>query len=219
MLQTQTITKETFELLTTLMQDERLKHFNLVGGTALALYMGHRKSIDIDLFTQYFFDVDEIKDYLMHAYNFQMDRQTDATLIGHIDAIKIDCIRYNYPLVEPLLNENGFRIYSISDIAAMKLTAISQSGSRLKDFVDVAFMSTRLSLNDMLNAFRIKFPKTNIMSAIRGLTYYDDINFFVEISLIEGIFKWKLIEKRLKEMIKYPDKIFLKNPIITDSRK
>ena len=213
MLQTQTLTEETFKLLKMLMKDERLMHFDLVGGTALALYMGHRKSIDIDLFSRHLFDVEYIKEYLMKEYDFKVDRQSDATLIGHINSIKIDCIRYNYPLVEPVQVFDDIRIYSMSDIAAMKLIAISQSGTRLKDFVDIAFMSSRLSLDEMLNAFRLKFPKTNVMSAVRGLSYYDDINFFVEIDLIDGVFKWKLIEKRLKEMINYPNKRFLKYPV------
>ena len=56
MLQTQTVKEGTLGLLKTLMHDEKLRHFCLVGGTALALYMGHRKSIDIDLFSQQSFD-------------------------------------------------------------------------------------------------------------------------------------------------------------------
>ena len=208
MLQTITVKEETFELLKTLMRDEYLMQFQLVGGTALALYMGHRRSIDIDLFSQQLFDAKEIEDYLKQTYSFQTDRQTDVTLIGRINSVKVDCIRYNYPLVETIREYDGIRIYSMSDIAAMKLTAISQTGNRLKDFADVAFLSTKMSLDDMLNAFRIKFPNTSIMSAVRGLTYYDDIDFSVDIDLINGIFKWKVIEKRIKEMIKYPEKIF-----------
>jgi len=208
MLQTQTIKEDTFRLLKTLMCDEKLSQFYLVGGTALALYMGHRKSIDIDLFSQQLFDVEEVMDYLIQAYNFRVDKRSDATLIGSIDSVKVDCIRYNYPLAAPAQEYDGIRMYSISDIAAMKLTAISQSGKRLKDFVDIAFLSARMSLEDMLNAFRIKFPNTNIMSAVRGITYYDDIDFSSEIDLTTGTFKWKVIEKRLKEMIKYSYRIF-----------
>jgi len=208
MLQKITVKEETFGLLKTLMLDENLKQFYLVGGTALALYMGHRKSIDLDLFSQEFFDIQKLEKYLMQTYGFRADRQTDATLIGTINSIKVDCIRYDYPLVEPINNCDEIRMYSIQDIAAMKLTAITQSGKRLKDFVDIAFLSTRLSLKEMLGAFEKKYPKTSVMSAVRGLTYYDDIVFSVQIDLINGVFKWKVIEKRIKEMIKYPDKIF-----------
>ena len=208
MLQTQTVERKTLELIKTLMCDERLGHFHLVGGTALALYIGHRKSIDIDLFSQQQFDVEETKSYLTHTYGFQTDRQSDATLIGHINFVKVDCVRYLYPLVEPLYQFDGIRMYSIPDIAAMKLTAISQSGRRLKDFVDIAFLSTRMSLEEMLNAFEKKYPKTNVMTAVRGLSFFDEIDFSVAIDLKCGSFQWRIIEKRLKEMIKYSDKIF-----------
>ena len=208
MLQTQTVKEETLALLNTLMRDDKLTQFHLVGGTALALYIGHRKSIDIDLFSQKVFDVDEIKSYLEDKYGFETSRESDVTLIGSINNVKVDCIRYNYPLVEPVLIFDEIRMYSIPDIAAMKLVAMSQSGNRLKDFVDIAFLSTRLSLKEMLGAFEKKYPKTSVMTAIRGLNFFDEIVFFAQIDLINGVFKWKVIEKRIKEMIKYPDKIF-----------
>jgi len=208
MLQTQTVKEGTFRLLKTLMSDEKLSHFYLVGGTALALYMGHRESIDLDLFSRQLFDIDETLEYLVKTYDFKLDKRSNATLIGSIDLVKVDCIRYDYPFAEPPQVYDGIRMYSMPDIAAMKLTAISQSGKRLKDFVDVAFLSTKMSLADMLNAFRIKFPNTNVISAVRGITYFDDINFDTEINLISGKFKWKTVEKRLNEMVKYSDRIF-----------
>jgi hypothetical protein len=190
------------------MCDEKLSQFYLVGGTALALYMGHRESIDLDLFSRQLFDVDKIANYLIQTYDFKVDKQSDATLIGNINSVKVDCINYNYPLAEPAQEHDGIRMYSMQDIAAMKLTAISQSGRRLKDFVDVAFLSTRLSFTEMLHAFEKKFPNTNKFTAVRGLTYFEDIDFSVEINLINEVFKWKPIEKRLIEMIKNPNKIF-----------
>jgi len=210
MLQTQTIKKETLGLLKTLMRDEALIHLSLVGGTALALYMGHRKSVDIDLFSQQLFDVGELEKHFINNYGFKTTRTANTTLIGNMYSIKVDCVGYNYPLVESVLEYDGIRIYSIPDLAAMKLTAISQSGNRLKDFVDVAFMSSMLSLENMLKAFEKKYPKTSVMTAVRGITYYDDIDFTAEIDLMEGTFKWKTVEKRLKEMIKHSDRIFSK---------
>ena len=208
MLRTETVKRTTFELLKTLMRDENLSHFYLVGGTALSLYMGHRESVDIDLFSQESFDYLELEKYLEDTYGFESTRKRKGTLIGSINSVKVDCIGYDYPLVEPALEFDGIRMYSMSDIAAMKLTAISQSGDRLKDFVDVAFMSSRMSFQDMLKAFEKKFPKTSVMTAARGITFFDDIDFSSDINLMEGKFKWKPVEKRLNEMIKYSDRIF-----------
>ena len=208
MLQTQTVKKETFRLLKTLMDDEKLRDFYLVGGTALALYMGHRESVDIDLFSQQLFDVKELERYFILKYEFQTQRTSDITLIGEMYSVKVDCIGYNYPLIEPAQEYDGVRMYSMSDIAAMKLSAISQSGKRLKDFVDVAFMSSRMSLQEMLKAFEKKFPNTSVMTAVRGITYFDDIDFSGKIDLMSGKFKWKTVKKCLNEMVKYSDKVF-----------
>ena len=217
MLRTETIEGNTFKLLKTLMLDEKLQHFSLVGGTALALYMGHRKSIDLDLFSQQAFDVYELEKHLNETYDFQIrnpKQKSDATLIGYINDIKVDCILYNYPHVKPVYVYEGLRLISMPDIAAMKLTAIAQSGTRLKDFVDIAFLSSKMSLKEMLDVFEVKYPKTNIISAVKGLSYFDDIDFSVKIELIQGTYKWKEIEKRLKEMIKEPHKIFSNYPIL-----
>ena len=215
MLRTETVERTTFELLMILMQDEALKQFNLVGGTALSLYIGHRKSVDLDLFSRQDFDVNELEKYLIVNYGFinQNPRlKSDAALIGNINNVKVDCILYNYPHIKPVSVFAGIRLCSMHDIAAMKLTAISQSGKRLKDFVDIAFLSSKLSLQDMLETFEVKYPNTNKISAVKGLTYFEDIDFSTEIVLMNGKFKWKEIEKRLKEMIKYPTKIFPQFP-------
>ena len=199
------------------MQDEKLKHFDLVGGTALALYMGHRKSIDIDLFSQQEFDITELEERLNNMYDFKAknpEKKSDVVLTGFINGIKVDHVKFNYPLVKPVNVYDNIRIYSMCDIAAMKLVAMSQNGTRLKDFVDVAFLSVKMSLIEMLDVFEIKYPKTNKISAIKGMTFFDDIDFSAPIELIEGKFNWKAIEKRLIEMIKYPDKKFLNYPLI-----
>ena len=61
----------------------------------------------------------------------------------------------------------------------------------------------------MLNSFEVKYPNTNKISALKGLTYFDDIDFSVAIELTEGAYKWKKIEKRLNEMLKYPIKYLI----------
>jgi len=211
MLRTETVERTTLELLKTLMQDEKLEHFNLVGGTALALYMGHRKSIDLDLFSFQEFDNIELEKHLNNKYNFEVlnpEKRSTVVLTGVINGIKVDCVQINNPLVNPVNHFDGIRIYSMQDISAMKLVAMSQNGTRLKDFVDVAFLSAKMSFKEMLDTFEKKYPKTNKISAIKGMTYFDDIDFSAKIDLIEGTFKWKKIEKRLNEMIKHPDRVF-----------
>lgn len=64
MLYLQTVERETLGLLKRLIQDDPFKNFNLAGDTALALYLGHRVSIDLDLFTPDEFDASQLEQYL-----------------------------------------------------------------------------------------------------------------------------------------------------------
>jgi len=208
MLQPTAVTGRLFELLKTLMADARLRDFHLVGGTALALVLGHRQSIDIDLFSQREFDVEDLRAHLVSTYGYAVTKISNATLIGHVDGIKVDCIRYDYPFINPLEETDSIRMASLADIAAMKLIAASQSGDRLKDFVDLAFLSCKMTLDQMLEAFAKKYAKTDKMVAVRGLTYFNDIDFSVKIDMPIGQFNWQNIAGRLHMMVKYPDRLF-----------
>lgn len=153
MLHKETVERTTFELLIKLMQDERFKNFNLAGETALALYLGHRKSIDLDLFTPDNFDSNKLEEYLIDKYNFKSSYLEKNTLKGTINGVKIDCITHNYPYIEPPFKlEEGIRLYSIKDITAMKLSAIADNGTRIKDkgltyFQDLNFKETVQLIN------------------------------------------------------------------------
>jgi hypothetical protein len=191
------------------MQDEKFRNFNLAGGTALTLYIGHRKSIDLDLFTPNDFDSKSLEEYLIDRYNFKASYLEKNTLKGTVNDVKIDCITHNYPYLEkPFQSKEGIRLYSIKDILAMKLSVIADNGTRIKDFVDIAFLSSKLALNEMLNAYEKKFPNSNAVRPLKGLTYFQDINFQEPVQLINGTFKWEKIEKRLQDMTKKQNSIF-----------
>jgi hypothetical protein len=196
------------------MRESRFSEFLLAGGTNLALRLGHRKSVDLDLFSYQHFDAISLAEHLTQNYNFEKaDVRDKDTVKGFIDDVKIDIIAHIYPLVdEPFIAENVIRLYGISDIAAMKLATISDSGKRLKDFVDIAFLSTQMSLNQMLAAYSKKYKGSNVLHALRGLSYFNDIDFDVSIDLINNTFSWKKIEKRIREMIKYENRIFETGP-------
>ena len=116
----------TFELTQQLQKLPELKEFYLVGGTALALQMGHRNSIDIDLFTQNTFDTDFIINTIEEAgYNFEVNYNFKNTIIGFINKVKVDFIAHTYPFVNAPITEEGISFLSMQDIAAMKLNAIS----------------------------------------------------------------------------------------------
>ena len=127
-LSAEAVEEKVLALLENLMQDEELQEFFLVGGTALALRLKHRKSVDIDLFTRGEVQFHDLQKYLADRYGFQTRRSMKDTLIGEIDSIKVDFVRYDYPLINPLEKiQEYIRTASTEDIIAMKLVAITDS--------------------------------------------------------------------------------------------
>ncbi len=214
MLHKKTVERNTFELLRQLMEDPKLKNFSLAGGTALSLYLGHRKSIDLDLFQNTDFSTSEISQHMEKNYNFKVSSREENTLKGFVNKVKVDCITHKYPNINPINNINGIRLYSIEDIAAMKLNAIADNGTRLKDFVDIAYLSTKLTLNQMLESYQEKYKNSNAMRAVRGLIYQCDI-IHEPISLINAKYEWKDVSRRIEEMINNDTKIFTLSPFKT----
>ena len=129
-----------WELMQRLMKDEVLKDFVLVGGTALSLKIGHRLSVDIDLFRQDGFDAKELRTYLEDNYNAQSTQDFENSVMTFIDDIKVDLISHQYPYLKTFETIEGVRLVSLEDIGAMKLLAIAQSGRRIKDFVDMYYL-------------------------------------------------------------------------------
>jgi predicted nucleotidyltransferase component of viral defense system len=209
MLQKETIAPHTLELLKLLMQDDHLKDFLLVGGTALSLQLGHRISIDLDFFSQIAFDEQSLSQYLEKEKGLQLDFLHKNTVKGQIAGIKVDFITHTYPGVNQPLVIDDIRIASLHDIAAMKLNAITGNGTRLKDFIDIAYLSGKLTLTQMLEAYAIKYGMRNPFIPLKALSYFNDINHSEPVHLIAGKLQWSIIEKRIKEMINFPDNIFI----------
>ena len=212
MLRKETISEATLGLLNRLMLDGHLKDFFLVGGTALALQIGHRISIDIDLFSTSPFDLGDMLPHMEANYPFRLDFESRNTLKGEAGGIKVDLITHAYPLVSPLVVMEGVRMASMGDIAAMKLNAIAGNGTRLKDFIDIAYLSTHLSLHEMVGAYEKKYASRNPAIVVKALDYHRDINFNEKVNMIDGGLEWKDIEARLKLMTLHPQQVFDQGP-------
>jgi hypothetical protein len=100
MLQKQVLVPGTLEHLKSLQEKEYLLDFNLVDGTALALYMGHRKSIDLDLFSTRNFDTALLIESIQQDFPLQLDQVNKNTVKGSIREIKIDLLAHRYPLLQ-----------------------------------------------------------------------------------------------------------------------
>lgn len=207
MLQTQAIDPATLELLISLQGKDYLSGFNLVGGTALALYMGHRRSIDIDLFSNFKFQSDQLIELIQQDYPFQIYFTASNTVKGSIANVNVDFIAHTYPNINEPIEEGGIRILSKADIIAMKLNAISTSGQRSKDFVDIYFAleENSYSISDMLKFYQIKYRQQSVMHILKSLIYFEDVDLSDwPILLRMPHLKWIDIEKRLeKDVFRY----------------
>ena len=204
MLHKETVETSTLELLKSLQSEPLLASFNLVGGTSLALRLGHRKSVDLDLLSKEDFDLREVKELLVNKYNLKVGYEKGKTLKGFIDKVMVDLIRYDYPHIQPVETEEGIRLVSLPDIIAMKLSSICDNGSRIKDFIDIAYLSNLYSFEEMLQFYTQNFPSSNPIVPTKSLVYFDDINFDEDIVMMQGDFDWKVIANRLNEMTADP---------------
>jgi len=202
-----TVETYTLELLRKLQATEELKTFYLAGGTSLALQLGHRKSIDLDLFSLEDFDNNFLLEFLEQNFDFKLDFSAKNTLKGSINNIKIDIISHKYPLVKPIIQIENIFLYSIEDIAAMKLNVIAGNGTRSKDFIDIFFILKQFRLKELLNFYKIKYSTRNLLHIVKSLNYFDEISTqdWPEM-VIEKNLKLSIIKKEIEKQVK----LFLK---------
>jgi len=215
MLQTAAVAPSTLELLSKLQSETVLGSTRLVGGTALSLQIGHRKSDDLDLFSTETLDGLAVQELLVGKYGFIPSVITENTLIRFIHGVKIDVIFHPFPWLEEALEEDGFRIAAKDDIAAMKMHAIINSGKRPKDFVDIAFLSMYFSYNEIKQLLLKRYPAYDPLMADRAMVYFGDIdeNLIPEINMIGYEFDFGRIMKRIIKMTDNPDKVYVTAPL------
>jgi len=208
MLHKETVSGTALEFLKALMKDPALARFVLVGGTALSLRIGHRVSIDLDLFTTDDFDQAALNRTLEATYGFRPDYVGRSTLKGSARGMALDLIAHKYENVERPAELDGIRLASFRDIAAMKLNAIIHDGTRAKDFVDVAFLGERLSFGEMVRAYGQKY-KANVQMAAKALLYHGDIDPSVEVELLPMAYDFRAIGRSLEALVKNPNETHL----------
>ena len=215
MLQKGTVEKKTLILLNELMREPSLASIRLVGGTSLALQIGHRKSTDLDLFTYESPDIEKIVRTLSKKYGYVPSLITGETTIGQIDGIKIDVIHHPYKWLKTPEPIDGIRLASMEDIAAMKLHAIANSGERPKDFVDIAFLSNYFSYNTIKRLALEKYPMYDPIMFDRAIIYFDDINdeAIDKIKMTSHKMSWDKIKRRIVRMTDRPDHVFITPPL------
>ena len=173
MLHLETIEPKTLELLRKLQSLSIFENSRLVGGTALALQLGHRKSIDLDIFGKIAATPEEIQETCAEAGSLEISKTSKNINIYWVDGIKVDCVNYPYEWLDECRVLDGVRLASISDIAAMKISAIINRGTK-KDFIDLHFLLKEMSLNHILDLYDQKYTDGSRFIAIKSMTYFED---------------------------------------------
>lgn len=170
-----TVDKQLLLLMDSLsIRPEIADHFYLAGGTGLALQLGHRASVAIDLFTPEQFNLERITTAIIELGG-QVIQSEVGTVHGLVNGVKISFLFYPYPLLQPFYTFHGIRLASIEDIAAMKAVAISQRGDK-KDFYDMYEILKTMKPLNLKNLFLEKFSKAriNCYHILKSFFYFDD---------------------------------------------
>ena len=174
MLSYQTIRPDTLELLKQLMAEPLFERTRLVGGTALALQLGHRSSIDLDLFGTIEEDTNLTTEVLERIGPTIPGKCSACIKTYRVCGVKTDIVGYDrYPWIDAPVIEDGLRLASPKDIAAMKVNAIQGRGTR-KDFVDMYFLIHRYGLDQVMQFYKAKYPEHSEYRAMLSLTYFED---------------------------------------------
>jgi hypothetical protein len=181
------------------------QHYYLGGGTTIAIYLGHRHSVDLDWFTE-----EGITDPMRLAQNirdkgipFVTGQIERGTLHGTISGVRISFLEYKYPLLKPLIiwQKAACQLATLEDLACMKLSALTQRGSK-KDFVDIYALGLRyFSLRDMLRLYQKKFSVEDMGHVLYGLSYFDD----ADKERLPKMFwdtNWRTIKKTIQGWVK-----------------
>ncbi len=173
MLHFETVDSPTLELLNKIMAEPLFSPLRLVGGTAMALQTGHRKSVDLDLFGELSLDETILTETVSSMGNIVWLNKLKNIKSLLVNGIKVDFVNYSYPWLSEPLNENNIRLASKKDIAAMKLSAITGRGAK-KDFTDLYFLLKEFSLKKMVQLYEEKFADGSAFMVLKSLVYFED---------------------------------------------
>ncbi len=199
MLHYATIKPGTLGLLKKIMAVPELKDFNLAGGTSLALQIGHRVSVDLDLFGKRPFERQEILDLVEKVGEAREIQHSKNIFILKIDEVKVDFVNYKYPLLREIRHEAGLRLMSLEDIGAMKIGAIAGRG-RKRDFTDLFFLLKKYSMAELMSFYNEKYPDGNEMMAVRSLSYFADADEDDDLALFKKA-DWPTVKRTIEKEI------------------
>jgi hypothetical protein len=154
------------------------KDFYLAGGTALALQIGHRDSVDFDFFSKKDINTKElfnkVKDIFKGHKILKVQEEENTLTVIIDDNIDVSFFSYKYKLIKPLIKEEYFSLASMEDIGCMKFSAII--GRKInKDYIDLYYILQKIKLRDLLAIAKKKMSELDSNLVIKNLVYFEDI--------------------------------------------
>ncbi|MEW6408173.1 MAG: nucleotidyl transferase AbiEii/AbiGii toxin family protein [Patescibacteria group bacterium] len=180
-----------------------INQFYLAGGTALALQLGHRRSFDLDFFSDKKFNPKEMEILLDAAGEFFQEKISDYTLTGVFNKTNVTFLYYQYRSLFPYHDFYGVKIADVLDIACSKIDTISSRG-RKRDFIDLYFVcKKKISLLDLWKLFEKKYKNTgfNKVHILKSLVYFVDADRDPMPRMLKEI-NWKEVKKFFENEIK-----------------
>ena len=152
-----------------------LDHFYLAGGTALALQLGHRLSLDLDFFAEDHFDQEALLQRVQALASFGLVAKAPYTLHATVQETKVSFLGYAYPVLFPVNRFLEVAVADPRDIACMKVSAIASRGTK-RDFVDLYVCAAQYGLKEILRLFDRKYAQANYskLHILKSLTFFAD---------------------------------------------
>ena len=203
MLHLETVESSTLELLIRLQGLNSLKETRLVGGTSLSLQYGHRISVDLDLFahSNQFDFLAVIAEINTLGLQMQIRKQSPNMLISMIENVKVDIVNYPYAWIDQQLVENNIVMATDKEIAAMKISAITNRGT-MKDFIDLYCLLKHYTLDEILSFYSTKYQDGSLLMALRSLTYFEDAEADLSPRILDNEITWKLVKQTISQAVK-----------------
>lgn len=199
MLHYETISPGTLQILKELQALPHLRDTRLVGGTALALQLGHRRSIDLDLFGKLDDTAEEIQNAIAAGHSLTISKDSKNIHAYSVDNVKVDIVNYSYAWIDSPIREEGIVLAGLKDIAAMKVAAIIGRGTR-KDFIDLFFLLHHFSISEIMNLYLQKYPDGSLFIAMKSLLYYEDAEREPMPTMFEDV-EWPAVKERIRREV------------------
>jgi predicted nucleotidyltransferase component of viral defense system len=181
-----------------------LKEFSLVGGTALSLVYGHRISVDLDLFSQKPFEVEELVNDLKLIFGDRFRVRSSSAGFGlfcFVGESKIDLVRSPHPTIRPIYETDGIRFISTEDIVAMKVQAVL-GRARKKDFWDIATLLEHYTVDDFTQFHKEKYSTQNLFVTVpQAISYFADAEDDLDPKSLKGQ-TWESVKSTIQKEVR-----------------